>query len=150
MGSYGHNTFGDDFYIQRRAFHNEDEQDNSKRETTRGNYLETMLDRLVTTGTVAGERDSHAGAMRHHSKAVDHFGPGAVAGREQSLHPELLNRTTGRQEPRVLAHMNDRLACMQEITVGLVSREENEIELIRLLEERGLTRPSPEDGETVD
>lgn len=148
MGSYGHNTFDDDFYTQRRAFHNEDERDNSKRETTHGNYLEKMLERLVTTAGVQGDRDIHAAAWRHHGKAVDHYGPKAVAGREDALHPELLNRTTGRQEPRVLAHMNDRLACLQELTVGLVSREKNEIELIKILEERGLLRP-PEDGDEV-
>ena len=39
----------------------------------------------------------------------------------------------------MLQHMNDRLACHQEITIGVIEREDNEIELINLLRERGLT-----------
>lgn len=143
MGSeYGPATFGDEFYQQRLGLKNTDERDNSRRETTNGNYLLKMIERTVTLGSAQGmgERDIHAMAMRGHAKQVDHLGPKATAGREEAVHPVLLNSTTNRSEPLVLAHMNDRLACHQEVTVGLVTRDKNEIELIYLLKARGLAQ----------
>lgn len=138
---YGPSTFGGDFYHQRMGLRNHDEQDNSRRETTNGNYLLKVLARAVTLGSTAGmgERDIHAGAMRNHGKAIDLLGPKAVAGREDATARVLINSTTAAQEPIVLQHMNDRLACHQEITIGVIEREDNEIELINLLRERGLT-----------
>lgn len=136
---YGNNIFDSQFYIHRRGLRNPDDRDNSRRETTNGNYLLRLLERAVTLGNSMGERDVHAGAMRNHAKQIDLNGPKAVAGREEAVHPVLLNSTTGKTEPAVLAQMNDRLACMQEITVGLCQREDNELELIALLQSRGLT-----------
>lgn len=152
---YGPAQFDGDFYAQRAMLTNEDVQDNSRRETTQGNYLLKMLERLVTLGSTAGmgERDIHAGAMRGHAKQIDQLGPKAVAGREDALYPILLNNRTGRQEPRVLQHINDRLACHQEVTVGLITREPDEIELIAMLQARGLTQErrylDGEDGDLV-
>jgi hypothetical protein len=136
------NTFKGDFYTQRMRLENSDALDNRVPSVNPMNlWALKSLDAKVTLGATAGmaERDWHSVAMRHHEKALSVNGPKAVAGREDSLHPVIVNQTTKRQEPLVLAQMNDRLALMQEITVGLCTRSDNEIELIRLLQRRGIT-----------
>lgn len=136
------NTFKGDFYTQRMRLENSDALDNRVPSVNPMNlWALKSLDAKVTLGATAGmaERDWHSVAMRHHERALHVNGPKAVAGREDSLHPIIVNQTTKRQEPLVLAQMNDRLALMQEITVGLCTRSDDEIELIRLLQRRGIT-----------
>lgn len=136
------NKYRGDFYDVRRTLENDDPLDNCLPAVNPMNvYAIRSLLAKVTLGSTAGmaERDWHSVAMRHHEKAIGVNGPKAVAGREDALHPVVVNQITKRQEPLVLQQMNDRLALMQEITVGLCTRSDDEIELIRLLQRRGIS-----------
>lgn len=143
------NRFTGPFYEARRPLMVGDLLDEGVRPTTRNNYLLKVLERKVTLGHAESAFDVHVSAERHHRRQVDQDGPKAVAGRPDALHPILLNRTTGRQEPKVMQHMNDRLACRQEITSGLCIRTDDEIELVKLLQERGLIRSNDDDEEEL-
>lgn len=142
MGFNDQNTYRGDFYDVRRALANEDRLDNRlPDENPMNTYALRGLAAKVTLGATAGmaERDWHSLASRHHERQISVNGPKAVAGREDAIHPIVVNQTTKRTEPMVLQQMNDRLALLQEITVGLCVRSDDELELIRLLQSRGIS-----------
>lgn len=143
------NTFSEDFYIQRRAFTNTDPKDSdSFNPTPRSDYLLKSIVNRVTFGTPA-EMPVHVVAMHRKEKMIDLYGPEALAGRAQAFQAIPVNGKRRLAEPLILNLMNDRLALMQEMTTGLVTRTDSEIELLTELHTKGYLRPAREDGDPV-
>lgn len=143
------NTFDGDFYIQRRVFKNDDPLDSdSFNPTPRSDYLLKRIVNRVTFGTPA-EMPAHVAAMHRKEKMIDLYGPEAEAGRASAFQAIPVNGKRKYAEPLILNVMNDRLALMQEMTVGLVARTDYEIELLTSLQQKGYLRPADEDGDPV-
>jgi hypothetical protein len=153
MNTDGINRFDDSFYVERRQIVNADRLDNRLPDVNPMNsHALRVLDAKVTLGHSQGmaERDWHMLAMKHHERQLDLDGPRALAGREEALHPVIVNAASGKTEARVIQLMNDRLALAQEIGTSLVTRTQNEIDLYKTLEQRGVLWGSPPDDEDDD
>ena len=142
----GINHFKGDYYIQRQAFTPDDPKDDPMvlNPTTVGNYLLRQIETRTTFG-IPMEQPIHAAAMNRKSKMVDHFGHEALAGRASAIQPVPVNGTKKRYEPLILNLMNDRLCLMQEMTIGLCVRYDEEIALLKALYAAGAFGPREDD-----
>jgi hypothetical protein len=143
------NTFNEDFYIQRRVFANDDPKDSDLcKHTPLSDYLLKRIVTRVTFGSPA-EMPIHAASMHRKEKLIDLYGPEALAGRPAAFQPIPVNGTHRIAEPLILNVLNDRIALMQEMTTGLVTRTPSEIELLTELHNKGYIHPAGEEGEPV-
>lgn len=139
MADDGSSHYQDEFYPVRKSLHNEDVADNARGRSPLGEELLERLAEWVTLDPPAmGVRDIHSLGDRRAWAAFRVYGPKALAGDDDALQPIIVNNTVGAQEPRIVAIMRDRMACLQEITTGLNEYEEDEQEVFQRLRERGV------------
>lgn len=140
------NHFKGDYYIQRRAFTNDDPKDSEFNPTPYSDYL---LKQIVTRTTfgIPMEQPIHAASMNQKAKLIDHYGHEAMAGRPTAFTPIPVNGKKRKTEPLLMNLMNDRLALHQELTTGLCVREDSEIALLKGLYDAGYFGPPDTDDE---
>lgn len=142
MADDGSSHYSDEFYTVRRMLQNNDVADNARGNSPVGDERLHLIQEYVSlVPPTMGDRDIHSGAERRAWAAFRIYGPKALAGDKDALDGTVVNGTTEAVEPRIVAVMRDRMALLQEMTVGLNEYTDDEQEVFQRLRERGIIPP---------